>query len=99
MYRVAAAACVSLPTALFLRRGVIVVVVVLVVVSGLFARVGSRYEVVAGAKYLVCSASHLTAFIASTGGAVSRFSVNAVHPLDDAGDLPVRQVHTCGFAA
>ena len=63
----------------------------------LISCVCSRYETVAGAKYLVCSASHLTAFIASTGGALSRFSVNAVHPLDDAGDLPVRQVHTRRF--
>jgi len=48
-----------------------------------------RYEVVDGASYLHCASTHLTAFWASTGGAAARFSVNSVHPIDDAGDMKV----------
>jgi hypothetical protein len=48
-----------------------------------------RFEVVGGTRYLCCASTHLTAFMASTGSAVRRFSVNSVHPLDDAKTLPV----------
>ncbi len=52
-----------------------------------------RYEVVDGASYLHCASTHLTAFWASTGGAAARFSVNSVHPIDDAGDMKVCACH------
>ena len=54
----------------------------------------ARYEYIGGVQYLSCASTHLTAFIATTGGAVRRFSVNAVHPLDDAGSLTVRCLQT-----
>jgi hypothetical protein len=46
-------------------------------------------EVVAGVSYLVCGTHHLTGFVASTGGRSTRFSVNAVDPLGDVGDVAV----------
>jgi hypothetical protein len=37
--------------------------------------------------HLSCASTHLTAFWGAAGGAAARFSVNNVHPIDDAGDL------------
>ena len=39
--------------------------------------------------HLSCASTHLTAFWGAAGGAAARFSVNNVHPIDDAGDLKV----------
>ena len=46
-----------------------------------------RYVVEAGVLHLSCASTHLTAFWGAAGGATARFSVNNVHPIDDAGDL------------
>jgi hypothetical protein len=48
-----------------------------------------RLEIINGTMYLSCASTHLTAFIAAAGGAISRFSVNTVDPVGDAGQLPV----------
>lgn len=43
-----------------------------------------------GSRYLACAASHLTAFMGAHGGLGVSFSVNDVHPVDDAGNIAVR---------
>ncbi len=40
--------------------------------------------------HLACASTHLTAFWATAGGPLSHFSVNMVHPMDDAGHIAVR---------
>ncbi len=45
----------------------------------------------AGKPFLSCASTHLTAFTGSRGGGIaSRFSLNTVHPIDDAGTIAVR---------
>ena len=43
-----------------------------------------------GRAFLSCASSHLTAFTVTLGSAVtSRFTLNVVHPIDDAGQIAV----------
>jgi hypothetical protein len=47
-----------------------------------------------GKSFLSCASTHLTAFTGSRGGGIaSRFSLNTVHPIDDAGTITVKN-HT-----
>jgi hypothetical protein len=56
-----------------------------------------------GVQYLSCASMHLTAFLGARGGPGVHFSVNAVHPIDDAGSIAmildpsnVRPAMACG---
>ena len=43
-----------------------------------------------GKPFLSCASTHLTAFTGTRGGGIaSRFSLNMVHPIDDAGSIAV----------
>jgi hypothetical protein len=49
------------------------------------------------APRLHCASTHLTAFTASVQGPLGlAFTLNVVHPIDDAGSLEVRSVACCG---
>jgi hypothetical protein len=44
-----------------------------------------------GRAFLSCASTHLTAFTGTRGGGISsRFKLNVVHPIDDAGNITVR---------